>query len=282
MPGHFHRKMSFNIPPMSPRRKDTPLRAVGLRLLAAALAASAVYVFWLPDVSPLKTQNPKTTAFIELRRRQAGRAGKKFKPRMAWRGFDAISEHLKQAVLITEDRSFYQHHGVDWESTREALKKDIRKKRLAFGGSTITQQLARNLYLSPTKNPLRKVKELLIARRLEKTLGKRRIFELYLNIAEWGKGIFGAEAAAQAYFGKSAAALDPEEAAALAVILPSPRRWSPVNRPRHVERGMRRVIDKMRASGYLEDAAEQQLEEPAQDSVTESTSTSDRSMGSFR
>ncbi|MFA5137936.1 MAG: monofunctional biosynthetic peptidoglycan transglycosylase [Elusimicrobiota bacterium] len=265
-----------------PHGRRYPLsRAIALRLLAAALAAAAVYVFWLPDVSPLEKQNPKTTAYIELRRRQAERAGKKFKPRMAWREFDAISEHLKRAVLITEDRSFYQHHGVDWESTREALKKDFRKRRLAFGGSTLTQQLARNLYLSPTKNPLRKIKEMLIARRLEKTLGKRRIFELYLNLAEWGKGIFGAEAAAQAYFGKSAAALDPEEAAALAVILPSPRRWNPVNRSRHVERGIDRVIAKMRASGYLEEEAAAKLDAPEPDSVVERV-TFDQSTDSSR
>jgi monofunctional biosynthetic peptidoglycan transglycosylase len=245
---------------MSPGRKDPFLSAVGLRLLASALLTSAVYVFWLPDVSWLKTRNPKTTSYIELRRRQAERAGRKFSPRMVWRDFDAISEHLKRAVLITEDRAFYEHHGVDWENTREALKKDFRKRRLAFGGSTLTQQLARNIFLSPTKNPLRKVKEILIARRLEKALGKRRIFELYLNVAEWGKGIFGAEAAAQAYFDKSAAALDPEEAAALAVILPSPRRWDPVNRSRHVERGVDRVIARMRASGYLPEEAERTLE----------------------
>ena len=146
---------------------------------------------------------------------------------------------------------FYRHHGVDWEATRAALERDWKAKRLAYGGSTITQQVARNLYLSPSKNPLRKLKEVLIARSLEKRLSKRRIFELYLNIAEWGKGIYGAEAASQAYFGKHASDLTPEEAVALAVVLPNPRRWKPVGESRYVARNSARVLERMRASGLL-------------------------------
>ncbi|MBI4676957.1 MAG: monofunctional biosynthetic peptidoglycan transglycosylase [Elusimicrobia bacterium] len=226
-----------------------------LRLLfyagAAAFAASAAYVLWLPDVAPLKRSNPKTTCYVELRRAQAAKRGKKLQIRMQWVPWDRISEHLKHAVFIAEDDMFYQHQGVDWEAVRVAFAKDWEEKRLAYGGSTITQQVARNLYLSPSKNPLRKVKEILVAYKLEKVLGKRRIFELYLNIAEWGKGIFGAEAAAQAYFGKPAADLTVDEAVALAVVLPSPKRWSPAKRGRYVERNMRRVMARMRASGYL-------------------------------
>ncbi|MBI5241832.1 MAG: monofunctional biosynthetic peptidoglycan transglycosylase [Elusimicrobia bacterium] len=221
------------------------------RALAAAFLLSAVYVLWLPDVEPLKHSNPRTTAYIELKRSAARRAGKKFTPRLVWVPWDRISEHLKHAVFVAEDDTFYRHKGVDWESVKSALRRDWEMRRFAYGGSTITQQVARNLYLSPSKNPLRKLKELLIARRLEKSLGKRRIFELYLNIAQWGKDIYGAEAAAQAYFGKSAADLTADEAVAMAVVLPNPKRWSPAARGRYVERNMRRIMGRMRASGML-------------------------------
>ncbi|OHC81494.1 MAG: monofunctional biosynthetic peptidoglycan transglycosylase [Sideroxydans sp. GWF2_59_14] len=238
---------------MPVRRRAKQGAGLLLKTLAAALLLSAAYVLWLPDVAPLKRSNPKTTAYIELRRAAARRAGKKFSPRMTWMPWGRISEHLKHAVFVAEDDTFYRHKGVDWDSVKAALRKDWEQKRFAYGGSTITQQVARNLYLSPSKNPLRKVKELLIARRLEKSLGKRRIFELYLNIAQWGKDIYGAEAAAQAYFGKSAADLTADEAVAMAVVLPNPKRWSPAQRGRYVERNMRRIMGRMRASGLLPD-----------------------------
>ncbi|MFA6003990.1 MAG: monofunctional biosynthetic peptidoglycan transglycosylase [Elusimicrobiota bacterium] len=239
---------------MSARRRRSS-RGLIANALIAAVAASVLYVLWLPDVAPLKKSNPQTTAYIELRRAQAERAGKRFSPRMTWLPWGRISEHLKHAVFIAEDDTFYQHGGVDWESVKSAVQKDWEMKRFAYGGSTITQQVARNLYLSPSKNPLRKIKELFIAWRLEKALGKRRIFELYLNIAEWGKGIYGAEAAAQAYFGKSAADLSADEAVAMAVVLPNPNRWNPAKRGNYVERNMRRVVGRMQASGFLPDDA---------------------------
>jgi monofunctional biosynthetic peptidoglycan transglycosylase len=239
---------------MNARRRRPKKRFLLLRPAAAAVLACVVYVLWLPDVRPLKHSNPKTTSYIELRREAARRAGKRFSPRLVWVPWDHISENLKHAVLIAEDDTFYRHQGVDWDSVKMAMQKDWEKKSLAFGGSTITQQVARNLYLSPSKNPLRKLKELLIARRLERDLGKRRIFELYLNIAEWGKGIYGAEAAAQAYFGKPAADLDVDEAVAMAVVLPNPRRWNPALKGRYVERNMRRIMGRMQASGFLPEA----------------------------
>ncbi|MFA6433276.1 MAG: monofunctional biosynthetic peptidoglycan transglycosylase [Elusimicrobiales bacterium] len=223
---------------------------------AAAILASAVYILWLPDVTSLKKKNPEVTAYMLIKERQAAAAGKKLRRDMTWTGWEGISENLKHAVLVAEDGSFYRHSGVEWESMRQALKADWRTKTLAKGGSTITQQVAKNLYLSPSKNPLRKIKEILIARKLERTLGKRRIFEIYLNIAEWGKGIYGAQAAARAYFGKNASELTPEEAAALAAVLPSPRRYSPTKGTRFMERQKSRIIGRMRASGYLPDEAE--------------------------
>ncbi len=225
-------------------------------LLGALLLAGALYVCWLPDVSSFKKKNPSETSFMLIKERQARAQGKKLGRKMIWTGWDGISENLKHAVLVAEDGGFYTHNGVDWESTKEALKSDWKKKRLAKGGSTITQQVARNLYLSPSKNPLRKIKEILIARRLEKELGKRRIFEIYLNIAEWGKGIYGAEAAAETYFGHGAADLTPEESAALAAALPSPRRYNPNGGTRFMERQKNRIVGRMRASGYLPDEVE--------------------------
>ncbi len=216
----------------------------------AAFVACAAYVLWLPDVRPLEYSNPKTTAYIELSRRQARAHGWRYQPKMTWVPWDEISDNLKHAVMTSEDDTFYRHHGVDWDSVEVAATKDWEKKRLVYGASTITQQLARNLYLSPSKNPLRKLKEMLIARRLERVLGKRRIFELYLNVAQWGKGIYGCEAASQAYFGKPCADLSPEEAVAMAVILPSPDRHNPAKGGRYVERNMRRIIARMRRSGY--------------------------------
>jgi monofunctional biosynthetic peptidoglycan transglycosylase len=219
----------------------------------AAAAATAGYLLWLPDVSKLKRENPKTTAYIELRRSQARAKGKPFDLKWTWTPWDGISQDLKNAVLTAEDDTFYRHNGVDWQAVRGALDRDVSERRLAYGASTITQQVARNLYLSPSKNPLRKIKEALIAWRLEKELGKRRIFELYLNIAEWGRGIFGAEAASQAYFGKHASELSVDEAVALAVVLPSPARHDPGRGGPYVDRNSRRVMARMRMSGFLPD-----------------------------
>ncbi|OGR62139.1 MAG: hypothetical protein A2X31_03135 [Elusimicrobia bacterium GWB2_63_22] len=202
------------MPKTSPR--FIRFRLLGGRELAALAGlvgliflASALYVLWLPDVSEFKKKNPAETSFMRLKERQAAKLGRKLPRRLVWTPWSGISENLKHAVLVAEDDGFYRHKGVDWESTKKAIETDWKTRRFAKGGSTITQQVARNLYLSPSKNPLRKIKEILIARRLERELGKRRIFELYLNIAEWGKGIWGAEAAAQAYFGHSAAEADP-------------------------------------------------------------------------
>jgi monofunctional biosynthetic peptidoglycan transglycosylase len=226
----------------------------------AAAALAALYVFWLPDVRALKKRPPKTTAYIELRKREAAAKGKKLDPRWTWVDYDAISENLRGAVVTSEDDNFYRHDGVDWDALRAALERDRKEGKLAMGGSTITMQLARNLYLSPSKNPLRKVKEILIARRLEKELGKRRILELYLNVVEWGKGIFGCEAAARAYFGKACADLSPDEAVAMAVVLPNPRRWDPSKPGRYVQRNSARIVGRMAASGLWPDADESENE----------------------
>jgi monofunctional biosynthetic peptidoglycan transglycosylase len=244
------------------KRRAYPLAGLELKLLAGliglVLLASAAYVLWLPDVMVLKKKNPVETSFMRIKELQARAHGKKLGRAIIWTDWDGISDNLKHAVLVAEDDGFYRHGAIDWESTEKALETDLEKERLARGGSTITQQVARNLYLSPSKNPLRKIKEILIARRLEKALGKRRIFEIYLNIAEWGKGIYGAEAASRAYFGHGAADLSPEEAAALAAALPSPRRYNPVGGTRFMERRINTIVARMRASGYLPEEDEEE------------------------
>jgi len=257
------------------KNNQTKLRP-GKAASAAALAfflISALYVLWLPDVRPLKKNNPAVTSYMQIRERQARAAGKKLERNMVWTGWDAISENLKHAVLVAEDDTFYRHKGVEWESIERAIKTDWKTKSFAKGGSTITQQVAKNLYLSPSKNPLRKIKELLIAKSLEKHLGKRRIFEIYLNIAEWGKGIYGAQAAAQAYFGKNASDLTPEEAAALAAVLPSPRRYSPVKDTRFMERRKSQIVGRMRASGYLPDETDDEGLDESLELIAASTDT---------
>jgi monofunctional biosynthetic peptidoglycan transglycosylase len=219
---------------------------------AAALTAAVwavVWTLWLPDVRPLRRHPPKTTAYIELRRREAAAKGRRLGLRWTWVPYDRISPHLRDAVVTAEDDEFWRHDGVDWPALRAAWERDRKEGKFAAGGSTITMQLARNLYLSPSKNPLRKIKEILIARRLEKELGKRRILETYLNVVEWGKGVFGCEAAARAYFGKSCADLAADEAVAMAVVLPNPRRWDPSKPGKYVERNSARIVSRMRASG---------------------------------
>lgn len=220
----------------------------GLLLASSCAFLAALWVVWLPDVSSLKKSPPATTAYIELRKRQAKAKGRALDLRWAWVPSGGISEHLKKAVVTAEDDEFWRHDGVDWAAIRAAYERNRKAGRFAAGGSTITMQLARNLYLSPSKNPLRKAKEILIARRLERELGKRRVLELYLNVVEWGKGVFGCEAAARAYFQKSCAELSYEEAVAMAVVLPNPRRWNPAKRGSYVERNSARIMGRMAAA----------------------------------
>jgi monofunctional biosynthetic peptidoglycan transglycosylase len=212
-------------------------------LFAAAVAAAAV-VFWatLPDVSPLATQWPKTTAFMERRKAKLARDGRRVA--LEWKPvpLSRISPELRRAVVVAEDARFWEHEGVDWEAMRGAFKKNFENGDLKVGGSTITQQLAKNLYLSPARTPWRKLRELAIARRLEGRLSKKRILELYLNVIEFGPRTFGVEAAARRYLGKPAAEVSREEAATLAAVIPSPRIYDPVKHPERVGRRARRIL----------------------------------------
>ncbi len=204
-------------------------RALRWTVAAMAVAFATVSYTWitLPDVRALRRQPPATTAFRELRAAQAADAGRALKMQHRWVSYDRISPHLKRAVTVAEDSAFWDHEGLDFDEIRASLEVNWTRGEFARGASTITQQLAKNLYLSPSRNPYRKVRELFITRRLEAELSKRRIFELYLNLIEWGDGIWGAEAAARAHFGVSAAALSPAQAAMLAGAIINPRVYSP-------------------------------------------------------
>ncbi len=190
--------------------------------LAGAITLVVYTVFWLPDVTSLCDQNPETTAFIERARSRVRRHGVPLKIEQTWVPLEKISKNLTEAVLIAEDDRFYQHKGFDFTEIRISMMENIRAGRWIRGGSTITQQLAKNLYLSPDKTLKRKFDEMILTWKLENNLSKARILELYLNVVEWGEGRFGAEAAAQFYFNKPASRLSGPEAASLAARLPNP------------------------------------------------------------
>ena len=212
------------------------LRLIGRILLgavAAAFAGVAYLWFTVPDVRPLRTTPPSSTAFMDLRAREAREAGKTVRKSQRWIPYGRISPYIVRAVLVSEDAAFWSHNGIDYDELKAAIETSIEKGQPMRGASTITQQLAKNLYLSPSRNPTRKLTELFITRRLEAELPKRRILELYLNLIEWGDGIWGCEAAAQAYFGVSAADVSPSQAALMAAAIINPRRYS-IARPNAV------------------------------------------------
>ena len=199
----------------------------------------------LPDVRPLATANPATTAFMDLRAEDARSRGKPVRKIQRWIGYKRISPDLKRAVLVAEDAAFWDHDGVDYDELQRSIELDWARGQLVRGASTITQQLAKNLYLSPSRNPARKLRELIIARRLEAELQKARILELYLNVIEWGDGIYGIEAAAQAYFGHSAATLGPAPSALLAAAIINPRLLNPARPTPRLLRRQEMILKRM-------------------------------------
>jgi len=209
-----------------------------------------IYLLWPYNVLELKYRNPTTTALIELREAEARRKGLQMRPDLEWKNLADISPSLVHAVFLAEDDTFYQHHGFDFEQIGIALEKDLSKKRYVYGGSTITQQLARTLFLRPKKSIVRKLKEAVLTVYLEALLSKKRILELYLNVIEWGPGIYGAEAASRFYFWKHASELTPDEGVALASILPSPRRWSPFSEKAFIARRRTQLLERMQKAGY--------------------------------
>jgi monofunctional biosynthetic peptidoglycan transglycosylase len=221
-PKFLHQRVVFFI-------KKRPVFFCVLCLLLLVTGNIGLYLIW-PPMWNLSDENPASTAFMKYREKQWRASESAVQVRWTWVEFSRISPNLKRAVVVAEDSTFWQHSGFDWEGIRIALDKNIARRSLSVGGSSITQQLAKNLYLSPEKSIIRKLQEAILAWRLERNLSKERILEIYLNVAEWGKGIYGAEAAARYYFGVSAANLSKSQAATLAVMLPDPLRRSPDSR----------------------------------------------------
>ncbi|MGC2518977.1 MAG: monofunctional biosynthetic peptidoglycan transglycosylase [Burkholderiales bacterium] len=192
--------------------------------LGVLVVAFAVYQFWFfAQILYWAGHNPEMTRFMEIRLKTMREKTPGARLKQQWVDYKRISTDLKRAIIVAEDAKFIDHEGFDWEGIQLAMEKNQRRGKIVAGGSTITQQLAKNLFLSGKRSALRKGEEAIIAAMLEAVMDKRRIFELYLNVAEWGEGVFGAEAAALHYFGVSAANLSPEQAARLAATLPRPQ-----------------------------------------------------------
>jgi monofunctional biosynthetic peptidoglycan transglycosylase len=248
------------------------MRRLLLRLLLAGLALGALGAAWiwvgLPSrqaVAALAKTNPGRTRLMLQREDEAREKGRKPRTVQSWAPLSAISRHLIHAVLSSEDQRFFGHEGVDWDAVQQSLEKDLEKRRFARGGSTITQQLAKNLYFGTSKTPVRKLRELVVAHWLESDLSKLRILALYLNVIEWGDGVYGAEAAARQWYGKPASALTPAEAAGLAAMIPNPRRINPRASAARHQRATRRVLWLMGQAGYLgRDVAGVGAEPPAE------------------
>jgi monofunctional glycosyltransferase len=228
--------------------KQRRTRRLLIIFLSVAVPLASLLFLWLvtlPDVGSLRSTNPTTTALIEAREAQAEAKTLHIGRHWIWVPLSRISPHLRRAVVAAEDASFFTHEGFDWEGMKDAAIYDLEKGELKRGGSTITQQLAKNLYLSSERSIFRKAHEALITRSLEHHLSKERILELYLNVAEWGTGVYGAEAASRHHFQKPARELTEDEAAWLAAILPAPRRYDPLRRTRALTSRYERVLHRM-------------------------------------
>ncbi len=214
----------------------TALRWVGFALVAALLFVLAVQLWYFGWIAWWRWNNPGETAFMAREEAVIRQRNPKAELKHRWVPYANISVHLKRAVITSEDARFSEHEGVDWEAIEKAYKENMKRGRPAKGGSTITQQLAKNLFLSPDRSYVRKGQELVITYMIEALWDKRRILEVYLNVVEWGEGIFGAEAAARHYYGVAASQLAPEQAARLAAYLPSPKRYGRVRSGPYLDR----------------------------------------------
>ncbi len=248
---------------LAKKRKNIRWRLLHLVLGCAGLIVLSIAFYLIfPDVSDLKKHNPVKTSFMEYRENEWKAAGKNQHMRQNWKPLSAISSYVIKGVIIAEDDKFWSHDGFDFEAMQKAMERNIKKGRFKYGGSTISQQLAKNLYLTPSRNPIRKLKEAILTWRIEQTLSKRRILELYLNVAEWGDGIFGIEAAARRYYGKPAAALDAHEAARLVSALPNPIRYVPNRTSRYLDGRSERIYQIMVRRGIVIEDFESIMKEP--------------------
>lgn len=233
----------------STKKSRRPIRRLFFLILALAIFVFVLVQAWFyVQVWQLRTHNPQTTAFMRERLELIRAVNPKAKLDYHWVDYAAIAPIAKRAVVASEDDRFMEHHGFDWTGIQDAFEKNLAEGEFAAGGSTISQQLARNLFLSPSKNLWRKGEEAIITVMLETTLGKRRILELYLNVVEWGNLLYGIDAASRYYFHKSPAALTPHEAAFLAAMLPNPRFYQDNPGSRGLQKRIRAVEGRMNHS----------------------------------
>lgn len=231
--------------------KERKLPWVRLVFLLGLIGLGVMALGARQSMRALQEQNPARTRLMKLREQEARLRGKPWVLQYHWVPLSRIAPMLKRAVLAAEDDTFYQHPGVDLEAVKYSLEKNLKQRRFAQGGSTITQQVVKNLYLTPRKTLVRKLEEAMLALLLERFVTKPRILEIYLNTVEWGPGIFGAEAAARKFFGKPALDLSLDEAEALAAVLPSPLRHSPVREDRYLIWRKKWVARRMRMEGLM-------------------------------
>ena len=223
-------------------------RFAGWLALALAAIFLAVQLSYLARVWWWRDHDPHSTAFIERSMEQLRARNPQAKRQQTWVPYARISNNLKRAVVAAEDAKFVDHEGFDWDAIEKAREKNEKKGRVVAGGSTISQQLAKNLFLSGERSAWRKGQEALITVMIERVLDKRRILEIYLNVIEWGEGVFGAEAAARHYYGTSAAALGPEAAARMAAMVPNPRFYDRNRNTRWLTRKTQLILERMPAA----------------------------------
>ena len=227
----------------------TPMGYGGLfkRLLVLFFTYLILYQLWVfLHICWWIKFNPSSTKFMEDRLEIIQETRPDAELKYKWVAYDKISNHLKRAVIASEDAKFKNHEGFDWEGIEKAYEKNLKKGKIVGGGSTISQQLAKNLFLSASRTPWRKAEEAVITLMLEKMLSKRRILEIYLNVIEWGNGIFGAEAAARHYFKTSAGSLSTQQAAKLAAMIPNPRFYDTHRNTRYLNRRTATIQARMR------------------------------------
>ncbi len=213
--------------------------------LLALIALVAIQFWFLVHVWYWAGNNPESTAFMRARLEILQQDNPKARLRQQWVPYQRISGHLKRAIVAAEDAKFVSHNGFDWDGIQKAYEKNLREGEIVAGGSTITQQLAKNLFFSGERTWWRKAQEAVVAVMIETVMSKRRILEIYLNVIEWGEGVFGAEAAARHHYGTTAAGLSPEQAARLAAVVPSPRRYGPASDTAYLQRRTQTLLARM-------------------------------------
>lgn len=223
----------------------TLLRWSWRAFLLLLIVLTAIQFWFLVHVWYWVGHNPESTAFMRNRLEIMQEDNPKARLRQQWVPYQRISGHLKRAIVAAEDAKFVTHNGFDWDGIQKAYEKNLREGEIVAGGSTITQQLAKNLFFSGERAWWRKAQEAVIAVMLETVMSKRRILEIYLNVIEWGDGVFGVEAAARHHYGTSAAGLSAEQAARLAAVVPSPRRYGPASDTAYLQRRTQTILARM-------------------------------------